>query len=54
MSNTWKVVGQFSSIGSLGDEASKWLTGEWIKSLSTCRDGAGKFDLKLVKILMIS
>ena len=41
-------MGQFSSIGSLGDEANKWLTGEWIKSLSTCRDGAGKFDLKLV------
>lgn len=31
----WPVVGQFSSIGSLGASAQSWLTGEWLTSLSS-------------------
>jgi len=37
MTPDWSVVGQFSSIGSLGTEANKWLTAEWLQSLSQCR-----------------
>ena len=33
----WPVVGQFSSIGSLGPAPHSWLTSEWLLSLSTCR-----------------
>ena len=33
----WPVVGQFSSIGSLGPSSSNWLTSEWLSSLATCR-----------------
>uniref|UniRef100_UPI00358E0789 tyrosyl-DNA phosphodiesterase 1 isoform X2 n=1 Tax=Myxine glutinosa TaxID=7769 RepID=UPI00358E0789 len=32
--STWPVVAQFSSIGSLGAESGKWLTGELLDSLS--------------------
>lgn len=31
----WPVVGQFSSIGSLGSTAEAWLTGEFLESLSS-------------------
>jgi len=51
----WPVVGQFSSIGSLGDESSKWLCSEWLRSLSCCKsdkfiNGLGKTShlLKLI------
>ncbi|XP_078673638.1 tyrosyl-DNA phosphodiesterase 1-like isoform X2 [Branchiostoma floridae x Branchiostoma belcheri] len=40
----WPVVGQFSSIGSLGADAQKWLCGEWLASLATVR---GKPSLTL-------
>ncbi|XP_066921282.1 tyrosyl-DNA phosphodiesterase 1-like [Clytia hemisphaerica] len=33
----WSVIGQFSSIGSLGTEPNKWLTSEWLQSFSQCR-----------------
>ena len=36
--NSWPVIGQFSSIGSLGSDQSNWLCSEWLKSLSTCKD----------------
>ncbi|XP_003390083.1 PREDICTED: tyrosyl-DNA phosphodiesterase 1-like [Amphimedon queenslandica] len=32
----WPVIGQFSSIGSLGPAPSSWLTSEWLTSLSSC------------------
>ena len=51
----WPVVGQFSSIGSLGDDDKKWLSSEWLRSLSCCKDekfihGLGKSGnlLKLI------
>ena len=31
----WPVVGQFSSIGSLGPSSQQWLSSEWLLSLST-------------------
>jgi tyrosyl-DNA phosphodiesterase-1 len=32
--NSWPVIGQFSSIGSLGPDKSKWLCSEWLRSLA--------------------
>ncbi|XP_046847877.1 tyrosyl-DNA phosphodiesterase 1-like isoform X2 [Xenia sp. Carnegie-2017] len=32
---SWPVIGQFSSIGSLGKDTSSWLCGEWMESLTT-------------------
>jgi len=37
----WPVLGQFSSIGSLGPSKDKWLCGEWLTSLAAC--GCRKF-----------
>ena len=34
--SSWPVIGQFSSIGSLGTSAEKWLCGEWITSMTAC------------------
>ena len=34
--SNWPVIGQFSSIGSLGTSPDKWLCGEWLTSLSAC------------------
>jgi len=31
---SWPVIGQFSSIGSLGASADGWLRGEWLDSMS--------------------
>ena len=33
----WPVIGQFSSVGSLGPSPSQWLTSEWLVSLSSSR-----------------
>lgn len=33
----WPVIGQFSSIGSLGASADMWLRGEWLESTSAVR-----------------
>ena len=30
------MIGQFSSIGSLGNDKDRWLCSEWLQSLSTC------------------
>ena len=32
---TWPVIGQFSSISSLGNDKDGWLCSEWLQSLST-------------------
>ncbi|XP_038045909.1 tyrosyl-DNA phosphodiesterase 1-like [Patiria miniata] len=37
----WPVIGQFSSVGSLGPDKDKWLCGEWLQSLSQC-EGSGR------------
>ncbi|KAL5463369.1 hypothetical protein EMCRGX_G032262 [Ephydatia muelleri] len=34
----WTVIGQFSSVGSLGTSSSQWLCSEWLTSLSACRE----------------
>jgi len=36
ISPKWPVIGQFSSIGSLGNDKDRWLCSEWLQSLSTC------------------
>lgn len=36
ISPKWPVIGQFSSIGSLGNDKDRWLCAEWLQSLSTC------------------
>ena len=33
----WPVIGQFSSIGSLGANERTWLCSEWLESLSAGR-----------------
>ncbi len=43
---SWPVIGQFSSIGSLGATAEGWLTGEFLKSLSSTKSSKlGKFSV---------
>ena len=38
----WPVIGQFSSVGSLGPSPSQWLTSEWLSSLSSlCQASRG-------------
>ena len=37
----WHVIGQFSSVGSLGPDKDRWLCAEWLQSMSQCK-GAGK------------
>ncbi len=44
---SWPLVGQFSSIGSLGTEPTKWLTTEWSSSLA----GRGARGIRLVSQL---
>ena len=39
---SWPVIGQFSSIGSLGASADGWLCGEWLDSMSAVRNGASR------------
>ncbi|EDO46775.1 predicted protein, partial [Nematostella vectensis] len=50
VTTNWPVIGQFSSIGSLGPDKNKWLCGEWLQSLAaTCgRTFGSNAPLKLV------
>ncbi|XP_031555938.1 tyrosyl-DNA phosphodiesterase 1-like [Actinia tenebrosa] len=50
VSPSWPVIGQFSSIGSLGNDKSKWLCGEWLQSLAVTsgRMAGSNSPLKLV------
>lgn len=56
MTSDWPVVGQFSSVGSLGTEPTNWLTSEWLESFSQCKRttmkklGGLKAVLKLVHL----
>eukprot|EP00057_Strongylocentrotus_purpuratus_P013588 XP_011668062.1 PREDICTED: tyrosyl-DNA phosphodiesterase 1 [Strongylocentrotus purpuratus] len=40
---TWPVIGQFSSIGSLGGDKTKWLCAEFLQSMSTVKGQSGSF-----------
>ena len=54
---SWPVIGQFSSIGSLGASADNWLCGEWLDSLSEVRHGRAlgtKPHLQLVSCSCVS
>ena len=50
---SWPVIGQFSSIGSMGAGKQTWLCAEWKQSLGTCKGGGGlggsQASLKLVR-----
>ena len=37
LSEKWPVIGQFSSVGSLGPNSHSWLSSEWLLSLSSCK-----------------
>ena len=41
VSEQWPVVGQFSSVGSLGPASHSWLCSEWLLSLSSTRKMEG-------------
>ena len=47
----WPVIGQFSSIGSLGNDKTSWLCGEWYTSLGTTK-GPGASGLPSVPLLV--
>jgi len=57
---SWPVIGQFSSIGSLGASADGWLHGEWLNSLSevhyvkTLLTTSAKPPLQLVCCILFS
>ncbi|XP_076359888.1 tyrosyl-DNA phosphodiesterase glaikit [Tachypleus tridentatus] len=50
VTSSWPIIGQFSSIGSLGTEQNQWLCGEWLASLGTVKGCSlmSKTPLKLV------
>lgn len=43
----WSLIGQFSSIGSLGADKDKWLCSEWLKSLSSTKSDAKSGSLRI-------
>ena len=48
LSSSWPVVGQFSSVGSLGGSPQQWLCGEWLQSLTavnTASSGINKLQM---------
>ena len=50
---TWPVIGQFSSIGSMGANKEGWLSGEWLQSLSATKTGAGPQSSARVQLVSI-
>ena len=38
---SWPVIGQFSSIGSMGASKDQWLCREWLESLSATKSSTG-------------
>lgn len=40
----WSVIGQFSSIGSMGPDKTKWLTGEFQRTLTTLGKSSVRAD----------
>lgn len=49
----WHVVGQFSSIGSLGTDKDKWLCGEWLRNLSAHQKKSGLGTLQKPSLKLI-
>ena len=50
----WPVIGQFSSIGSLGAQPELWLCGEWYTSLSSAKDGGTSMGGNRDKLKLVS
>ena len=48
--SSWPVVGQFSSIGSLGKSSDSWMCGEFLKSVSSCNRLSGASSNFLPKV----
>ncbi|KAL3873296.1 hypothetical protein ACJMK2_036432 [Sinanodonta woodiana] len=47
----WPVIGQFSSIGSMGANKEAWLCGEWLQSLSAATGGTTLSSVPLLKLV---
>ncbi|CAH1792376.1 unnamed protein product [Owenia fusiformis] len=43
---SWPVIGQFSSIGSMGPTKESWVYGEFTESLATTKDGGASLTMK--------
>lgn len=54
VSEEWPVIGQFSSIGSLGPGSQSWLTSEWLHSLATHGKRAAAFPHKFPSLQLVS
>ena len=52
--SNWSVIGQFSSVGSLGNSVDAWMTGELLDSLSAGKGISNKAKLQLVSSLNCS
>ena len=51
----WPVIGQFSSVGSMGKDAASWLTGEWLQSLSGTKTTPGQLGpISKAKLHLVS
>ncbi len=50
----WPVIGQFSSVGSLGNKADAWLTAEFLSSLSTVQTASPLFTGRNAKLQLVS
>ena len=54
VSREWPVIGQFSSIGSLGQTSEGWLTGEFLTSLSSTQaKGLAKLHTSTAQLQLV-
>ena len=51
---SWPVVGQFSSIGSMGKDKDSWLCGELLTSFASCKGNTGPRKLPNIKLVFPS
>ena len=52
----WPVIGQFSSVGSLGPDKSKWLCAEFLQSMTATKGNSATFvrdDTSMLKLVSI-
>lgn len=47
----WPIIGQFSSIGSLGANPNQWLTGEFLSSLSAVKKSPASVKANCLKLI---
>jgi len=51
---SWPVIGQFSSIGSMGKDKDQWLCGELLTSLAACKGNVGPRKMPHFKLVFPS